>query len=209
MSEQDIADAASPGIDPNDIFRLLAKFDVQVCPDLHMLSLLALTIEVRNDSWKNKTIDALQLALQMNRNAGDRIDMRQLVAATLAHDFAMAFLPLDMLNKSVKLNHKGLKLMRTHISTAADLIHRMRGWEDARAMILGHHEHHDGGGYPAGLSGFEIAEGAKLLAIVDTYVARSSNTMQAIMEINRHSGDQFAPDWVEHFNAAIKVIHDH
>ncbi|MFT7246793.1 MAG: hypothetical protein ACI82A_004173 [Candidatus Azotimanducaceae bacterium] len=125
---------------------------------------------------------------------------------TLAHDFAMAFLPLEILDKQKKLSKKSLKVMRTHISSAAELIHRMQGCNESREIIMAHDEHFDGQGYPNQLTDFEINPGAKLLAIVDAFVARSSNTMQAIMEINRYSDTQFDPIWVEHFNVAIKKI---
>jgi HD-GYP domain-containing protein (c-di-GMP phosphodiesterase class II) len=186
------------------IFTLIKAHDVNVCPDLHFLVLLALTIEARTVHWQGKTHDALRLALLMNASAGQPIDNKQLLGATLAHDFAMAFLPLEILDKQNKLNHKAIKVMRTHISSAADLIHRMQGWSQSRSIIMAHHEHYDGQGYPNQLVDLEINPGAKLLAIVDAFVARSANTMRAIMEINRCSGSQFDPEWVEHFNVAIK-----
>jgi HD-GYP domain-containing protein (c-di-GMP phosphodiesterase class II) len=188
------------------VFDLIKAHDVDVCADLHFLVLLALTIEVRTDHWQGKTYNALSLALLMNASAGHPVDNKQLLGATLAHDFAMAFLPLEMLDKQKKLNHKATKVMRTHITSAADLIHRMQGWSQSRAIVMAHHEHHDGHGYPNQLVDLEINPGAKILAIVDAFVARSTNTMQAIMEINRYSGSQFDPEWVEHFNVAIKKI---
>ncbi|MFT4720553.1 MAG: HD-GYP domain-containing protein (c-di-GMP phosphodiesterase class II) [Candidatus Azotimanducaceae bacterium] len=188
------------------IFTLIGEHGVNVCPDLHFLVMLALTIEVRTEHWQGKTYDALKLALLMNESAGQQVDNKQLLGATLAHDFAMAFLPLTVLDKQKKLSKKSLKVMRTHISSAAELIHRMQGWNESREIIMAHHEHFDGQGYPNQLADFEINPGAKLLAIVDAFVARSSNTMQAIMEINRYSGTQFDPIWVDHFNIAIKNI---
>jgi HD-GYP domain-containing protein (c-di-GMP phosphodiesterase class II) len=188
------------------IFALMSEHDVNVCPDLHFLVMLALTIEVRTEHWQGKTYNALKLALLMNESAGQPVDNKQLLGATLAHDFAMAFLPLEIFDKQKKLSKKSLKIMRTHISSAAELIHRMQGWNESREIIMAHHEHFDGKGYPNQLSDFEINPGAKLLAIVDAFVARSSSTMQAIMEINRYSGTQFDPIWVEHFNVAIKKI---
>jgi HD-GYP domain-containing protein (c-di-GMP phosphodiesterase class II) len=186
------------------VFALIKAHDVDVCADLHFLILLALTIEVRTAHWQGKTYDALSLALLMNASAGHPVDNKQLLGATLAHDFAMAFLPLEMLDKQNKLNHRATKVMRTHITSAADLIHRMQGWSQSRAIVMAHHEHHDGHGYPNQLVDLEINPGAKILAIVDAFVARSTNTMQAIMEINRYSGSQFDPEWVDHFNVEIK-----
>jgi HD-GYP domain-containing protein (c-di-GMP phosphodiesterase class II) len=41
-------------------------------------------------------------------------------------------------------------------------------------MIMHHHERWDGGGYPAGLSGYAIPFGARVIAVADSYDAMTS-----------------------------------
>lgn len=189
------------------MFRLLDHFGVITCSDLHFLVLLALTIEERSSQWKHRTYQSVRLGLCMNLDAGNLVDTKQLAGAILAHDFAMAFLPLPMLDKSVKLNQKEIKLMRTHINSAASLIQRMRGWETAEDMILAHHEKIDGTGYPNKLKDSEICDGAKILSIVDAFTAQSEKIVHGIMELNRHAGTQFASDWVDHFNTVARKLY--
>jgi putative two-component system response regulator len=43
------------------------------------------------------------------------------------------------------------------------------GMEEARRMILEHHEHNDGSGYPYGLRGEEISFGARILSLAEFY----------------------------------------
>jgi len=54
------------------------------------------------------------------------------------HRIEMSFLLATVINKPGKLNDKESKAMYAHIKSAADLIHRMQGWGDAREMILSH-----------------------------------------------------------------------
>ena len=92
---------------------------------------MALTIENCSKKWHHRTFITLRLALLINDHANNKVNREQLTAATLAHDFAMAFLPGEIINKKSKLNAKGKKLMRTHISSAANLVNRMGNWSEA------------------------------------------------------------------------------
>ena len=74
-----------------------------------------------------------------------------------------------------------------------------------------HHERWDGSGYPRGLKGAEIPQGARILAVVDAYesmtrgrpyrppVARES----AMEELRNEAGKHFDPDTVREF---IRVL---
>ena len=68
-----------------------------------------------------------------------------------------------------------------------------------------HHERFDGRGYPDGLSGFDIPEAARIIAVADAYDAMSSNrsyreklTDEKIMaELNNGKGSQFDPKFAD------------
>ena len=70
-----------------------------------------------------------------------------------------------------------------------------------------HHERWDGGGYPARLRGRDIPPEGRLLAVVDTYDAMTSNRPYrralseeaALAEIRRRAGTQFDPEFAEVF----------
>jgi HD-GYP domain-containing protein (c-di-GMP phosphodiesterase class II) len=102
--------------------------------------------------------------------------------------------------------------MHGHPSIAAALLQRIPGWNDAAEMIAQHHEMPDGGGYPLGLKGESICAGAEVLAIVDAFEAvtlkhshrgQTRSLVRAIAEINA-CDNQFATDWIHHFNAVIR-----
>jgi HD-GYP domain-containing protein (c-di-GMP phosphodiesterase class II) len=68
-------------------------------------------------------------------------------------------------------------------------------------LILTHHEHWDGTGYPQGLSGEKIPLLARILAVVDAFDAMTEDRSYrpalsrdiAIAEIRRNAGKQFDP----------------
>ena len=79
-----------------------------------------------------------------------------------------------------------------------------------------HHERVDGSGYPLGLKEDDICDGAKLLAILDTYDAMTHSRAhnqdsrmskkQAVIELNRAAKGQFSMKWVRHFNQAMTSL---
>ena len=74
-------------------------------------------------------------------------------------------------------------------------------------IILSHHEHWDGHGYPRGLTGEDIPLAARILALVDAFEAMtvgrpyrdSVPEAEALVEIRRCSASQFDPRVVEVF----------
>lgn len=80
-------------------------------------------------------------------------------------------------------------------------------------LILKHHEHWDGSGYPLGLSGEEIPVECRILAIVDAFdamtndrpYAAAKSKQEALDEIARASGSQFDPTLVTIF---IKLLNE-
>jgi HD-GYP domain-containing protein (c-di-GMP phosphodiesterase class II) len=82
--------------------------------------------------------------------------------------------------------------------------------------ILGHHERHDGTGYPRGLKEDEILPINRLFAVVDAYNAMISprpgrparSSLEAAEELRRHSGSQFDPEAVAFFLEAFPELED-
>jgi HD-GYP domain-containing protein (c-di-GMP phosphodiesterase class II) len=154
--------------------------------------------------------------LYINSTAGKPIDESQLAVASYVHDFGMAFMPLKLLHKSEALTDIEFNLMRSHVYKSSRLLEHLDQWDLARKIVMQHHERTDGTGYPLGLKEDDICDGAKLLAIVDTYDAmthsrahndeKQLSKKEAVIEINRSAKGQFSMQWVRLFNQAMTSL---
>lgn len=202
----DMANAAIP----EPINRLLVNYGVVANPDLDFFALLMPVIEQRSHFWQDRSWRLAELALKMNDAAGRLVDPSQLAAAVYMHDVGMAFLPDELLHKENDFNSQDKRQIQAHVRLSADLLHRMKHWQEAAEIVLQHHEHCDGHGYPKQLVEAEICHGAKILAIADAFDScmhgRSHQTnlkrplIRSVLEVNRYAGSQFSQFWVNIFN---------
>ena len=91
------------------------------------------------------------------------IDEDQLAVACYMHDFGMAFMPIEILHKNGRMTESEFNLMRSHVYKSARLLEHLEHWNEARKIVMQHHERMDGSGYPLGLKEVDICDGAKLL----------------------------------------------
>ncbi len=184
--------------------------------DMQMFENLASVMEQRLVGKQDSTRRILSMSLAMNELAGHVVDSRQLRAAVLMHDVGMAFLPLGLLNKSGQYDEDEWQTVSGHPLVAAGLLENLAQWQEAREIVLQHHERVDGKGYPFQLPGERICAGAKLLAIADTFESMSHQradrehrrtVIRIVAEVNACKGEQFDPYWVEIFNQHIRQTH--
>ncbi|MHB8492654.1 MAG: HD-GYP domain-containing protein, partial [Solirubrobacteraceae bacterium] len=90
--------------------------------------------------------------------------------AGLLHDIGKFVLP-DRVLGAVVLSDQDWDTIRRHPLDGATLVGRLDGYGPVAEVILAHHEHIDGSGYPAGLIGTEIPVLARIVAICEAYDA--------------------------------------
>lgn len=183
-----------------------------IAADLGFFRTLSLQYEGRSPLFKGRTTRILRLALETNRAKGSPVDARQLEAAVYMHDLGMMFVPESIWMKVGRFTAEDKAALRLHPMYGAGLLERIPGWEEAAKMVAQHHEMPDGAGYPNGLLGDQICDGAKILAIVDAFEAvmlkhinrgQTRSVLRAVAEVNA-STRQFAPEWIEPFNSVIR-----
>jgi HD-GYP domain-containing protein (c-di-GMP phosphodiesterase class II) len=114
-------------------------------------------------------------------------------AATF-HDVGKIGIPDRILLKPALLDEDESMEMKQHPELGARIVlaTEVEGSEEFARVIRHHHEHFDGGGYPAGLAGEEIPVCSRIVGIADSYdamaLARSYRVARShaeIMEILR------------------------
>lgn len=129
------------------------------------------------------------------------------------HDLGKAGIPASILNKPGPLTTEEWVTMSQHPRVGFRLASSSRDLAHIADLILQHHEHWDGSGYPLGISGRDIPIECRILAVVDAYDAmtndrpyRSAMTHEeAMAEIRDGAGTQFDPEVVEIF---VRIIEE-
>jgi HD-GYP domain-containing protein (c-di-GMP phosphodiesterase class II) len=89
----------------------------------------------------------------------------------LFHDAGMGLLPPE-LDEKQDLTPQEWKEMKTHPQLGAKLLDRIPGIpEEARLIVMQHHEQSNGQGYPDGLGNLQIYPPAKFVAVADAFAA--------------------------------------
>lgn len=173
-------------------------------------------IERRSQYWEGRGDRIAKLASYVNTSSGSIIDPEQLAVACYVHDFGMAFMPLKLLHKTDQYSEIEFNLMRSHVYKSSRLLEHLDQWDGARKIVMQHHERVDGTGYPLGIKEADICDGAKLLAILDTYDAMTHSRAHnganllskkdAVIAINRQAKGQFSVKWLRIFNQAMTAL---
>jgi len=143
------------------------------------------------------------------RFSGNRLF--NLTFATRYHDLGKIHIEDELLNKPDKLTTEEYSRMKEHVLLGKEMIlHDFN--EEIFRIIVQHHERMNGSGYPYGLSGDEISEDGRLIAICDSYDAmvtdrvykRGKTPEEALQELRDLSGTLFDSRLVEAFIAMMQ-----
>jgi len=140
-------------------------------------------------------------------------EMRSLDLAAQLHDIAKIGIPDRIFKKEGPLDPEERTEIQLHPSQAVELLRFLDFMEDALPIIEHHHEWYNGNGYPSGIKGKDIPLGARMLAVVDTFDAMTSDrpyrsalsSREAVDELRKMASEQWDPEIVEHFIAAIQM----
>jgi HD-GYP domain-containing protein (c-di-GMP phosphodiesterase class II) len=131
---------------------------------------------------------------------------RLLLGGTL-HDIGKLAVRCEVLNKPGPLTPDEVSEVRAHPEIGARIIGLDRDLRVAMPAVLHHHERWDGGGYPTGRAGASIPYEARILGVVDSFDAMTSDRPyraalkldEAAEEVDRCAGTQFDPDIAQAF----------
>ncbi len=140
-----------------------------------------------------------------NRLGLSKDDMHLLYTGGILHDIGKIGIPDVILNKPSKLTSEEFTVMQRHPELGRAILNQVTSFSDILPIIFYHHERVDGTGYPMGLQQEEIPFLARILCVVDSFEAMTSDRayrkalpMNVVREILQGgAGQQWQDDLVK------------
>ena len=169
------------------------------------LKALASAIEAK-DAYTSGHCDRLvdyaqMIADRLNLNPEER---KQLRYGAALHDIGKIGIKDAILGKQGKLTESEYEEMKLHPGIGADMLKNIKFLRPVAPIIYHHQECYDGSGYPEGIAGEKIPKASRIVAILDTFDAMTTDrpyrkalpVQTAVNELLRYSGKQFDPELV-------------
>ena len=171
--------------------------------DLAVIEALASAVEARDATTgaHNRRVT------ELGRRCLEKVDPslaenEEVVFGFMLHDVGKIGVPDRILNKPSALDNAEWEVMSRHPEIGVHIVDPIGFSDSATEIILSHHEHWDGSGYPRGLSAEEIPVTARAFAVADAFDAMTSDRPyrsaltpeRALDNIQSASGVLFDPE---------------
>lgn len=172
------------------------------------ISAFTMVINAKDRYTYGHSLRVMDMTKRLAMGLGVQNEMIQEIAfGALLHDIGKVEIPREILNKPGKLNVEEWEIFRKHTIWGAEIIDPLKSLIWTKENILYHHENFDGTGYPEGVSGDNIPIGARILRVVDSYDAMTTERSykvamsleQAMEELDRYAGTYYDPVILEEF----------
>jgi putative nucleotidyltransferase with HDIG domain len=170
----------------------------------NLIQFIAATDDNEDTVGHSQFVANYTLLLARELGIEDQKYLVDLERGALLHDIGKIGIPESILRKKGPLTMIEREVIKDHPLLGYKLIDGFSFLERAAQVVLYHHEHFSGKGYPYGLSGEQIPLEARIFSIADTVDAITSDRPyrkgrsfeEARVEIERHSAIQFDPELV-------------
>jgi putative nucleotidyltransferase with HDIG domain len=137
---------------------------------------MAKTMEWRDPYTAGHQNRVAQISMAIARKLGLESDAVQaLYMAAMVHDIGKVAVPSEILTKPTHLTELEMKMVQEHAETGFQILKDIPFPWPIAEMVHQHHERLDGSGYPRGLIGDQISQGARILAVSDTIEAMATH----------------------------------
>ena len=128
-------------------------------------------------------------------------ELTNLTFALQSYDLGLTGIPDEILYKGQPLEPEEWEIIQQHVHISLRMLSSLDAPGEVHDIVLHHHEHYDGTGYPEGLSGEDIPLGARLLGLADSLTAmlqgrpykRAMSLDQALSEMETRSAGHYCP----------------
>jgi putative two-component system response regulator len=176
---------------------------------------LAAAAEAKDAYTERHAERVADFALRLGTRLGlQESDLVALYRGGLIHDIGKLGVPDGILLKPGPLNAEEERQMRAHPVIGESIVKRLPSAADVLTIIRSHHERFDGGGYPDGLTGFQIPLLARIVSVCDAYDALATdrpyrtrlNSEEATDTLMRGAGQQWDRELVSLLLSELPVI---
>ncbi|HET6317322.1 MAG TPA: HD domain-containing phosphohydrolase, partial [Chloroflexota bacterium] len=167
------------------------------------LRALSVALDARDRETEGHSQRVTNYAMQLARalNMANCETLEPLEWGALLHDVGKIGVPDAILLKPAALTEEEWQIMRRHPETGHAILRGIPFLHGALDVVLSHHEHWDGSGYPSGLRGDDIPLFARIFAVADALDAITTarpyrvgrSFSEARTEIVCNGGSQFDP----------------
>lgn len=179
---------------------------------LQTVRAVSMTVEMRDPFTAGHQRRVAHLARRMGQRMGfDAHRLEGLETGALIHDLGKINVPAEFLARPGRLSGAAFEVIKAHPRVGHDIVAPIEFPWPIATMILQHHEHLDGSGYPDGLAGEAIIPESRILAVADVVEAisahrpyRPSLGLEAAMEeVAKGAGTAYDTDAVAACQAEI------
>ncbi len=177
------------------------------------LKVLMAALDTKDAVTQGHSERVSQLTVALAKEMGIAKDqLVNIERGALLHDVGKIGVPDHVLRKPDTLDKEEWEAMRQHPVLAGLMVSKVAFLEGALPILLYHHEHYDGSGYPFGLERDAIPLEARIFTVVDSFDAMTSDrpyrqampVEDALAEIRRNAGSQFDLEVVQAFTRMIE-----
>ena len=173
---------------------------------MQVVKTLSGAIDAKDPYTNGHSLRVAEYAKRIAKKAGySDTKLMEIYMMALLHDIGKIGVPDTILNKPGKLSSDEYAKVKEHPAIGAKILENISEFPDISVGALYHHERYDGKGYPKGISGENIPEEARIIAVADCYDALTSNRSyrdmlkprEARERIEKDKGKQFDPRFAD------------
>jgi putative nucleotidyltransferase with HDIG domain len=180
---------------------------------LEAIESLNATVDAKDPYTAGHSARVQRIALAVAEELGvpaERLDAVRF--GGLFHDIGKIAVPDSILTKPAALDDDEYAVVQRHPADGAEIVSHFSRLHEAVPLIRHHHERWDGTGYPDRLAGEQIPLEACVVGLADAWDAMTTDRPyrasmpvdEAVAEVHRCRGTQFAPVVVDAFFAAFR-----
>lgn len=165
------------------------------------------SLKSHDDYTFQHSVNVCVLAIVLGIKAGlNGIELRELATAAMLHDIGKMRVPFEILAKNSVLTDEEYEIVKRHTNEGFSFLLNDANMSPKIAIVAyQHHERNDGTGYPDGIDGDKMHTYSKIVSLIDSYDALTSDRVyrkrykndEALKIIYNDSNGKYDPDLLD------------